>query len=63
MKNEKQKNLVVIRLCFQDKKKKRKNEAKISMQIIFVFLSNFFGKFDVVGFVMKIDCSYYYYYY
>jgi hypothetical protein len=30
---------------------------------LLLFLSNFFGKFDVVGFVMKIDCSYYYYYY
>jgi hypothetical protein len=39
---KKKKKLVVIRLCFQDKKKREKNEAKITMQIIIIFLSNYF---------------------
>jgi len=60
----KKKNLVVIRLCFQDKKKRGKNEAKITMQIIIIFFYLIiFGKFDVVGFVMEIDCSFFFYYY
>lgn len=49
-KMKKKKNLVVIRLCFQDKKKRGKNEAKITMQIIIIFLSNYFWQIWCRGF-------------
>lgn len=54
-KMKKKKTWLSFSYVSKTKKKREKNGAKITMQIIFVFLSNVFGKFDVVGFVMEID--------
>jgi hypothetical protein len=48
MKNEK-------KTMFQDKKKGKKMELKSLCKLFLFFYLIFFGKFDVVGFVMEID--------